>query len=397
MMTPSSIPPLSHSHVDAGRSTESRLERLPRWVRLAGALVLVYLFLTGIGLMGAGFKALGKGFAAKLLTITANPLLGLFVGVLATSLVQSSSLTTSVVVGLVSGGSMSVQGAIPMIMGANIGTTVTNTIVSLGFVGDDEQFERAFAVSTVHDFFNYLCVLLLLPLELIGQALLGAGPLELVATKLTGMLTGAAGSLAFQSPVKVAVKPAVKALMGLVEAMGPAEVAAPASILLGLLGVGFTLWALTQVLRSLFLSKVEGTVSQGLVAHPAVAVLIGVVVTAAVQSSSVTTSLLVPLAAAGLISVQQAFPVTIGANIGTTVTALLASLGGTSAGLSIALVHLGFNIAGALIFLPFPVMRRIPVRMAEWLVELTRRSRLYGVAYVVSLFFGLPALMMAVR
>lgn len=396
MMTPSSLPPLPQA-LPGPAPQAPYLERIPRWLRVAGALVLVYLFLTGIGLMGAGFKALGKGFAAKLLTITSSPLLGLFVGVLATSLVQSSSLSTSVIVGLVSGGSMTVQGAIPMIMGANIGTTVTNTIVSLGFVGDDEQFERAFAVSTVHDFFNYLCVLLLLPIELLGQALAGAGPLEWMATKLTGILTGAAGSLSFQSPVKMVVKPAVKTMQAAIGALGPAEVTAPACILLGLLGVGLTLWALTQVLRSLFLSKVQGTVSEGLVAHPLVAVLIGIVVTAAVQSSSVTTSLLVPLAAAGLVSVQQAFPVTIGANIGTTVTALLASLGGTPAGLSIALVHLGFNLAGALIFLPSPTLRRIPVRMAESLVELTRRSRLYGVAYVVSLFFGLPALMMAVR
>ena len=97
---------------------------LLRIVLLAGIL---YAFLVSIGLMGAAFKIFGKGVANQLMTMTANPLVGLFTGILATTLVQSSSTTTSITVGLLAAGSLTIEGAIPIIMGANIGTSVTNT------------------------------------------------------------------------------------------------------------------------------------------------------------------------------------------------------------------------------------------------------------------------------
>jgi sodium-dependent phosphate cotransporter len=107
----------------------------------------------------------------------------------------------------------------------------------------------------------------------------------------------------------------------------------------------------------------------------------------------VTTSLLVPLAAAGVVNLHQLFPITVGANIGTTVTALLASLGGNPAGLQIALVHLLFNSVGTALFVPIEALRRIPIRLAETLAGFTLKSRWYALAYVVVLFFGLPALL----
>ena len=93
---------------------------------------LLYGFFLGLDLMGIGFKLFGKDFAKMLLEQTANPLVGLFAGILATSLVQSSSTTTSMTVALVAAGGLTIEGAIPIIMGANIGTSVTNTLVSLG-------------------------------------------------------------------------------------------------------------------------------------------------------------------------------------------------------------------------------------------------------------------------
>ncbi|HQV33419.1 MAG TPA: Na/Pi symporter, partial [Calditrichia bacterium] len=86
-------------------------------------LLFLYLFLVSINLMGASMKMFGKGFAETLINNTANPLVGLFIGIFATSLVQSSSTTTSIVVGLVGGGVMTVSNAIPIIMGANMGTS----------------------------------------------------------------------------------------------------------------------------------------------------------------------------------------------------------------------------------------------------------------------------------
>ena len=128
---------------------------------LARALLIVlflYIFLLSIGMMGAAFKGFGKGFAEVLLNTTNNSFVGLFIGILATSLVQSSSTTTSIVVGMVASGVLTLGNAVPIIMGANIGTTVTNTLVSLGHVTRREEFKRAIAGATVHDFFNIICV-----------------------------------------------------------------------------------------------------------------------------------------------------------------------------------------------------------------------------------------------
>src|SRR5690606_28521203 len=103
----------------------------------------------------------------------------------------------------------------------------------------------------------------------------------------------------------------------------------------------------------------------------ALALLMGLLVTMAVQSSSITTSLLVPLAASGVLSLANAYPVTLGANIGTTVTALLASLAtNRPEALTIALVHTLFNVAGVLLFYPVPAMRRIPVALASFGAEI---------------------------
>ncbi|MGE0325205.1 MAG: Na/Pi symporter, partial [Polyangiaceae bacterium] len=118
-------------------------------------------------------------------------------------------------------------------------------------------------------------------------------------------------------------------------------------------------------------------------------------VTVMVQSSSITTSVMVPLAGAGIVTVRQVFPVTLGANIGTTVTALLASMAlppeTAQLGVQIALVHLLFNVTGLLMVYPLRWTREIPVRAAEKLADLAVRSRALAFGYVIVLFYGLPA------
>jgi len=102
------------------------------------------------------------------------------------------------------------------------------------------------------------------------------------------------------------------------------------------------------------------------------------------------------LAGAGLLTLEQAFPITIGANIGTTVTAFLAALAVTGpnaiAGVTIALVHLLFNLTGTLIIYPFRRVREIPLKAARWLARLAVKSKVLAIAYVIVLFYGLPAL-----
>ena len=116
-------------------------------------LFILFVFLVSLNLMSGGFKLLGKDIAQQIITITSNPFVGLFVGLLATALVQSSSTTTSMIVAIVASGSLTLQNAVPMIMGANIGTSVTSTIVALGHVPKRIEFQKAISSATVHDFF----------------------------------------------------------------------------------------------------------------------------------------------------------------------------------------------------------------------------------------------------
>merc|ERR1719261_1892361 len=132
---------------------------------IVGICFFLYFFLFGLNLLGTGAKVMGGCAAGSLFGDDMNPIAGLMVGIVATVLLQSSSTTTSIVVTLVGAESVSVRQGIYMIMGANIGTSVTNTIVAMGHMGDGDQLERAFAGATVHDMFNFLSVGILFPVE----------------------------------------------------------------------------------------------------------------------------------------------------------------------------------------------------------------------------------------
>src|SRR5699024_11153812 len=118
-----------------------------------------------VNVIGSGFALAVGDQAAELFSFASNPIVGLMIGVVATALIQSSTTTTSITVGLVAGG-LPLEIAVPIILGANIGTTLTNTLVSFGMVRDREQFQRGFAAATVHDMFNLLAVVIFLPLEM---------------------------------------------------------------------------------------------------------------------------------------------------------------------------------------------------------------------------------------
>ena len=280
-------------------------------------------------------------------------------------------------------------------MGANIGTTVTNTIASLAHMGRMEEFRRAFSVATVHDFFNYMAVLVLLPLEM------ATGYLQQSAVALTGMLSGVGGG-DYESPIKNAIKAGGVPIEAALGALLPTErLAAIFYILLSGALIFAALLGIVTVMRASMQSHMESLVSRALVRHALIAMIVGTVVTVMVQSSSITTSLLVPLAGAGVLKLEQAFPVTLGANIGTTVTALLAALAATdvnaAAGLTIALVHLLFNLSGTLLIYPFEPIRRIPMLLARKLADVAVRSKALAIAYVVGLFYVIPSLPTYVR
>lgn len=182
---PTTSPHLQPSSRPGGISP--RTHAALNWLIVA---VCVYLLITAVNVVGSGFALAAGDRASQLFDFASNPVVGLMVGIAATSLIQSSSTTTSITVGLVAGG-LPLEIAVPIILGANVGTTLTNTLVSLGMVRDKAQFRRGFAAATIHDFFNLLAVVIFLPLEMMF------GLLETVASSAANVLSGAdAGFLA---------------------------------------------------------------------------------------------------------------------------------------------------------------------------------------------------------
>ncbi len=359
-------------------------------MRIARALLfllMLYCFLVSIKAMSGGFKMLGEGFGEQLIATTSNPFIGLLIGILVTSLIQSSSGTTSIAVGLVALGQLTVGNAIPIVMGANIGTTITNTLVSLGHIKRKDEFRRAMGAAMVHDIFNILCVAIFLTLELF------TGFLEISATWLTDMFAKT-GGLKYISPLKVVIDPAINFLKYCANSLLPTPWNGIVLICVALAAMFTALIWMVKIMRSATLSKFEVLFDKYVGRFPVVALFLGIAVTAVIQSSSVTTSLLVPMVGAGVLTVRQIYPVTLGANIGTTVTALLAALAmGTPAGLTIAFVHLLFNVCGLLLFYVPPWTRNIPIFLANKLSGFFANARYYAIIYILILFFGIPGLL----
>ncbi|MXY23477.1 MAG: hypothetical protein F4Y45_03000 [Acidobacteria bacterium] len=361
--------------------------------RLLSAIGLLFVFLVGVNGLGEGFELLGQDRIESFFAATSNPFVGLIVGLLATTLVQSSSVTTAMVVGLVAApeNPLPLGNAIPMVMGANIGTTVTATLVSLAHIGRKDEFGRAFPVAICHDIFNVLTVIILLPLELM------TGYLRTTAVAMANLLGDRIGGVEYESPLSTAIDLGF-APLAWIAALMPVQ-GAQAVVLIGLsAGCIFgALFLLVKVLRSAVHSRVERMVNGALQASAVVAMFAGALVTVMVQSSSITTSLLVPLGGAGLIALEQAFPVTIGANVGTTVTGLIAALAvsgpNAEVGLQIALVHLLFNLSGMLLIYPIRAIRRVPLDASRGVTRLALRSRKLTVLAVFVVAYGIPGLL----
>lgn len=364
-------------------------ERRLRWLaRLILFLLMLYVFLAAVELLGVSIKTAGKDTAESLFSGLANPFAGLAVGVLATVLWQSSSATTSIVVVMVGSGELSLQYAVPIVMGANIGTSITNTLVSLGHLRRDAEFRRAFSGATVHDMFNLLTVLVLFPIEL------ATGFLQNTAGLLVDVLPVGGAGVQFKSPIKTAVKlPAELIQAGFEDGLGIHGVPlAVVLVVLALVMLFSALLLITRNMRALMADRIEQWLNRVLRRSGLLGLAIGAVITAAVQSSSITTSLLVPMFGAGVLTLEAGFPIMLGANIGTTITALLAATVTGPAGLTIAVVHLLFNLSGTMLFFPIKFMRRIPIFLSEKLAEAATRNRVWVLVYIVGVFIVVPLL-----
>jgi len=417
--------------------------------KVISLLTCLYFFICSLSFLSDSFRILGGKNIGALFSnsdLLKNPVVGLMIGVLVTVLVQSSSTSTSIIVGLVSAGAP-VRTAIPMIMGANIGTSVTNIIVALTQAGDREQFRKAFSCANVHDMFNWLTAFTLLVVEC------STGYLETLTDLLVrNLLAEETPGKHFKSPdfLKALTRPLTDNLIKLdkavlkgwaqsdpeyentttvlktnCERLQAGEQGPSCHYVFAYLGaegfnigetyIGIILLALSlvmlcgcligmvKVLNSLLGSRVKTVIENVINADIPVrglgwltgylAMLLGAVLTILVQSSSVFTSTLTPLAGAGLISLERAYPLTLGSNLGTTTTSILASFaaGGDNvrAALQIALVHLMFNLTGILLFYPVPAMRW-PISVARTLGNVTSQYRWFALVYLAWMFFIFP-------
>uniref|UniRef100_A0A663MPJ6 Sodium-dependent phosphate transport protein 2A n=1 Tax=Athene cunicularia TaxID=194338 RepID=A0A663MPJ6_ATHCN len=425
----------------------------------------LYLFVCSLDVLSSAFQLAGGKVAGDIFkdnAILSNPVAGLVVGILVTVLVQSSSTSTSIIVSMVSSGLLEVRSAIPIIMGSNIGTSVTNTIVALMQAGDRSEFKRAFAGATVHDCFNWLSVLVLLPLEVVSGYLhhvtrlvvatfnIRSGKdapdllkiitepftkliIQLDKSVITGIATGDE-SLRNRSLIRVWCGPAPPQVRAPWPCWGHQTI--PQSSLHNVtrqkcehlftdtplpdLAVGLVLLAgslivlctclilLVKLLNSLLKGQVAKAIQKVIntdLPHPLswltgyFAMVVGAGMTFVVQSSSVFTSAITPLIGLGVISIERAYPLTLGSNIGTTTTAILAALASPgdklASSFQIALCHFFFNISGILLWYPLP-FTRLPIRMAKALGERTAKYRWFAVLYLIVCFLLLPSLIFGI-
>ena len=364
-----------------------------------------YLFIAAINMMGSGLKVAAKDEGANAQIQTAfsfadNPFVGFCVGLLVTSVVQSSSFTTSMLVMFVAHGEMTLAQAIPVIMGANVGTSITAVLVSLGHIRRRREFRLALGGAATHSWFKILTMCVMLPLEL------EFGALSRPATAIGNWL-GNTRAFAYDpgsfNPVKTAVAPVSDLLKWLtLDVTGMSKPCAGGVIALVALVLLFgSLFFLFMGLKGQLMHRIGNLFRRVLFARPWSGFIIGVAVTALVQSSSVTTSLAVPLLAAGVLSLRQVYPYILGAGVGTTVTAILASLAAAataedttvaSLGLTVAAAHFLFNIFGVALFWP---LQAVPIALGKSFARLAARRRVWVLIGLAGVFFLLPMLVVA--
>lgn len=338
------------------------------------------LFVFALDLMVSSLQHIGKSAAETIIQATSNPFTALFIGLLITAMIQSSSTTTALVVALVASGSITLESAIPIIMGANVGTTITSTIVSLGFINKKKEFRRAAAAGTYDGFFNILIVVILFPLEYYYGFLSGIS--QWIATY-------------FFNP---AAEPVSNSFSQKWNMFGPI-VDQLANVIPGFLlaVLSFTLLFVSilvfrKLISGLLLASSPERFSRFFFKNAWKSFFWGTVTTAAIRSSTITTSVVVPIVAQRIVSLRKAAPFILGANIGTTITAFIAAFFNvnTAGAISIAIAHFLFNMIGILVFYPIPLLRRIPLELANRLGKLTLKYRLAVFVYILMIFFCIP-------
>ena len=349
---------------------------------MAFQLVLAFvLFIFSIDLLTFSLGRFNNEVTQDIFMATFNPFVGLFIGLLMTAMLQSSSMVTAMVVAVVASGSLSLTQAVPLIMGANVGTTLTSTLISFTFIMKKSEFKRALSAGVLHDIFNILTVVTLFPLEYYF------GFLSQTAGYLTQTFFVSSDPVGSEYTYNVLMtRPITLWITALVDQP-------LVWVIVAILLVLGTIKLLSDIVFKAFLSTKFKNISEHIFHTPWLTFLYGTLFTAAVQSSTVTTSLVVPAVATRQIKIANILPFIIGANVGTTITAAIAAIYKTEAAISIALVHIIFNLIGVLIFLPFPAIRNFPVRLATYFARLSVKRKYVSLAYILMTFFIIPFLL----
>lgn len=332
---------------------------------------------------------MGDERAHQLFAFAGNPFVGLCVGVLATVVIQSSTTVTAITVTAVGTAALSVTEAIPIILGSNVGTTVTCTFVALGFVGDREEFRRALTASTIHDFFNLLALAIFFPLELLLH------PLARISGWLTQLLYGSSvPDPSGLNVISTLTRPVVIVVVDVVGGVGSQFVGSLLVVIVGIVMIFAAVRLLSSLLKGLMVGRAQRALTAAVDRGSARAMLTGFGVTAVTQSSTVTNSILVPFVATGSITPKQVYPVTLGANLGTTLTSLLAAFAVTGAnaktGLQAALVHVLYNVMAVAVIYGLPFLRPLPLRGALWLADRSVDNKRFLATYLVGVFILAP-------
>lgn len=364
------------------------------WFTVAAA---IYVLITAVALIGSGFKMSAGDQAGELFQFASNPFVGLVIGILATALTQSSSTTTSITVGMAAGG-LPIEIAIPILLGANVGTTMTSTLVSLGMARDKETFRRAFGAATIHDMYNLLSVAIFLPLEI------AFGVLQRSSAWLAAQTSGSDGGVVASvftgvgSGVTALTSPGADLFVWLTSPL-PDVAAGVTLIVLGVVLILAVINLIGKLLKVLMVGRAERIFHASIGRGPMSSLTSGMAITVMVQSSSTTTSLAVPLAGSGKFSLKQIYPFTVGANIGTTLTALIAAFAFTgpagTLALQAAFVHMLYNIFCAIVIFGMPILRPLPLVGARWLADLGVKSKAYVAAWVLGVFIVIPLALIA--
>lgn len=384
-----------------------------------------------------------------------NPIAALMIGWLFTVIISSSSTTTSIVVSMCAAGALDLSIAAYIIMGSNIGTALEGVVVSYGYVKNGVEFRRAAAGATVNDFFNLYSACLFLPIEWIWGAFnKGCGMYCTIAKATTKAMSGESKDADFDSPLDLILDPFCELFVKVnkdvykafsygcdsdsphctVNITGDGCFTGDSKCILAAnwhekydsasiiktsflkdswgfsdIGTGIFLLffsiacvicfliLLVWVLKFLVLGKANKYLKKALNMNPYIAMIIGCGVTIVIQSSSVVTSSLVPLVGVGVLTVEGILPMTLGANIGTTLTALIAALAtGSLDGLAASFIHIYYNIIGVILFYPYKKIRKIIVNSAYLFGKTIQKYKWFGVAYIIGLYICFPAFFLTI-